>query len=72
VRPFTLTGLRECIQSHGFEVREAVRFRHFPLLWDRPYLSPLRTRQLAAKRLQTLQVVRFSKDGAARGADRVS
>lgn len=41
VRPFTLTGLRECIQSHGFEVRDARRFRQLPLLWERPYLKPL-------------------------------
>jgi SAM-dependent methyltransferase len=41
VRPFTLTGLRECIQSHGFEVKEAVRFRQLPVLWEYPYLSPL-------------------------------
>ena len=27
VRPFTLTGLKECIQSHGFRLHVAERFR---------------------------------------------
>lgn len=41
VRPFTLTGLRECLQSHDFEILEAKRFRQLPLLWKHPYLRPL-------------------------------
>jgi hypothetical protein len=63
VRPFTLTGLRECIQSHGFEVREAVRFRQLPLLWEHPYLSPLS--DIAAflpSAFKRSKFVRFSKE----------
>jgi SAM-dependent methyltransferase len=63
VRPFTLTGLRECIQSHGFEVREAIRFRQLPLLWDRPYLSPLAdAAALLPTAFKRSKFVRFSKE----------
>jgi SAM-dependent methyltransferase len=63
VRPFTLTALRECIQSHGFEVREAVRFRQLPLLWERPYLSPLSDlAALLPKAFKRSKFVRFSKE----------
>ena len=63
VRPFTLTGLRECIQSHGFEVKEAIRFRQLPLLWDRPYLSPLSdAAALLPNAFKRSKFVRFSKE----------
>ena len=63
VRPFTLTGLRECIQSHGFEVREALRFRQLPLLWDHPYLSPLSdAAALLPNAFKRSKFVRFSKE----------
>jgi SAM-dependent methyltransferase len=63
VRPFTLTGLRECIQSHGFEVREATRFRQLPLLWERPYLSPLcDAAALLPNAFKRSKFVRFSKE----------
>jgi SAM-dependent methyltransferase len=63
VRPFTLTGLRECIQSHGFEVREAVRFRQLPLLWEHPYLSPLcDVAALLPNTFKRSRFVRFSKE----------
>jgi len=29
------------VACHGFQVREAVRFRQLPLLWQHPYLRPL-------------------------------
>ena len=41
VRPFTLVGVREAVQSHGFAVAHAQRFRQLPLLWRYPALSPL-------------------------------
>ncbi|HYP87343.1 MAG TPA: class I SAM-dependent methyltransferase [Polyangiaceae bacterium] len=63
VRPFTLVGLRECIQSHGFEVREAVRFRQLPLLWERPYLRPLSdAAALLPDAFKRSKFVRFSKE----------
>jgi SAM-dependent methyltransferase len=63
VRPFTLTGLRECIQSHGFEVREALRFRQLPLLWDKPYLRPLSdVAALLPDAFKRSKFVRFSKE----------
>jgi len=63
VRPFTLIGLRECIQSHGFEVREARRFRQLPLLWQRPYLSPLSdAAALLPNAFKRSKFVRFSKE----------
>ncbi|RYZ09457.1 MAG: class I SAM-dependent methyltransferase [Myxococcales bacterium] len=63
VRPFTLTGLRECIQSHGFEVKEAVRFRQLPLLWERPYLRPLSdAAALLPSAFKRSKFVRFSKE----------
>lgn len=69
VRPFTLVGLQECIQSHGFRVVEASRFRQLPFLWQRPYLKPLcdvaallpeRLKQARSRRIATF--VRFSKE----------
>ena len=63
VRPFTLVGLRECIQSHGFEVREAVRFRQLPLLWQRPYLNALSdAAALLPNAFKRSKFVRFSKE----------
>lgn len=63
VRPFTLVGLRECIQSHGFEVREARRFRQLPLLWRRPYLRPLSdAAALLPDAFKQSKFVRFSKE----------
>ncbi|HET9956461.1 MAG TPA: class I SAM-dependent methyltransferase [Polyangiaceae bacterium] len=63
VRPFTLTGLRECVQSHGFEVREAARFRQLPWLWERPYLQPIASlAALLPVPLKRFKVVRFSKE----------
>ena len=63
VRPFTLVGLRECVQSHGFEVREALRFRQLPLLWDRPYLKPLAdAAALLPSAFKRSKFVRFSQE----------
>jgi SAM-dependent methyltransferase len=63
VRPFTLTGLRECLQSHGFQVREAGRFRQLPLLWEHPYLSPLSdAAALLPSAFKRSKFVRFSKE----------
>lgn len=63
VRPFTLTGLRECIQSHGFQLREAIRFRQLPLLWEHPYLSPLSdAAALLPSAFKRSKFVRFSKE----------
>lgn len=63
VRPFTLTGLRECVQSHGFEVREARRFRQLPLLWERPYLKPLADAAcLLPSAFKRSKFVRFSQE----------
>lgn len=63
VRPFTLTGLRECIQSHGLVVREAMRFRQLPLLWERPYLNPLAdAAALLPNALKSFKFVRFAKE----------
>lgn len=39
VRPFTLEGLTQCLVGHGFELRDARRFRQLPLLWERPALG---------------------------------
>jgi SAM-dependent methyltransferase len=63
VRPFTLTGLRECLQSHGFTIRNAQRFRQLPLLWERPYLSPLAdAAALLPTALKSFKFVRFAKE----------
>ncbi|HYQ15950.1 MAG TPA: class I SAM-dependent methyltransferase [Polyangiaceae bacterium] len=63
VRPFTLVGLRQCIQSHGFEVREALRFRQLPLLWEKPYLRPLSdAAALLPDAFKRSKFVRFSKE----------
>jgi SAM-dependent methyltransferase len=63
VRPFTLTGLEECIRSHGFTIREAERFRQLPLLWQRPYLSPIADlASLLPVALKRFKFVRFSKE----------
>lgn len=63
VRPFTLVGLRECILSHGFEVREAIRFRQLPVLWEHPYLSPLSAAAaLLPDAFKRSKFVRFSKE----------
>lgn len=63
VRPFTLTGLRECLLSHDFDVLEARRFRQLPLLWRRPYLRPLAdAASCLPKSMKTFKWVRFSKE----------
>lgn len=63
VRPFTLTGLRECIQTHGFRIVEAVRFRQLPILWERPYLRPLSdAAALLPSAFKRSKFVRFSKE----------
>lgn len=63
VRPFTLTGLKECIQSHGFRVRTAIRFRQLPLLWERPYLRPLAdAATLLPRPFKKFKFVRFSQE----------
>jgi SAM-dependent methyltransferase len=63
VRPFTLAGLKECIQCHGFTIREARRFRQLPVLWERPYLRPLAdAAALLPAPLKTFKFVRFSKE----------
>jgi SAM-dependent methyltransferase len=63
VRPFTLTGLRDCVQGHGFTIRNALRFRQLPLLWERPYLSPLAdAAALLPTSLKSFKFVRFAKE----------
>ena len=63
VRPFTLTGLKECLSSHGFRVRSAVRFRQLPLLWGRPYLRPLAdAATLLPRPFKRFKFVRFSQE----------
>lgn len=63
VRPFTLTGLTQCIQSHGFEVREALRFRQLPLLWRHPYLRLISdVATLLPSACKRSKFVRFSKE----------
>jgi SAM-dependent methyltransferase len=63
VRPFTLTGLRECIASHGFVINEAQRFRQLPMLWERPYLRPLAdVAALLPPLCKRSKFVRFSKE----------
>ncbi|MGC4092290.1 MAG: class I SAM-dependent methyltransferase [Polyangiaceae bacterium] len=63
VRPFTLTGLKECLQSHGFRVRHALRFRQLPLLWSRPYLRPLAdAATLLPSPFKRFKFVRFSQE----------
>ncbi len=63
VRPFTLTGLSECLSCHGFELRDARHFRQLPFLWKRPYLRPLAS---AAARMPSFftersKLVKFAK-----------
>lgn len=63
VRPFTLTGLRECIASHGYQVVHATRFRQLPALWRYPWLGPLAA--ISARLPETakrFKWVRFSKE----------
>ncbi|MEZ4231136.1 MAG: class I SAM-dependent methyltransferase [Polyangiaceae bacterium] len=63
VRPFTLTGLDECLRCHGFDVRVAERFRQLPFLWEHPYLRPVAS--VAARlpsALKRYKLVRFSKE----------
>jgi SAM-dependent methyltransferase len=63
VRPFTLNGLRECVACHGFQVREAVRFRQLPVLWSHPYLRPLAdAAALLPAPFKKSKFVRFSKE----------
>lgn len=63
VRPFTLTGLRECIQSHGFRLHAAEHFRQLPLLWDKPYLGPVASAAaLLPRAFKKFKFVRFSKE----------
>ncbi len=63
VRPFTLTGLTQCIESHGFSIQSAERFRQLPLLWQRPYLAPLAdAAELLPSRLLRFKFVRFAKE----------
>ena len=63
VRPFTLNGLRECVECHGFQVREALRFRQLPLLWEHPYLRPLAdAAALLPTPFKKSKFVRFSKE----------
>ncbi|HEY6562611.1 MAG TPA: class I SAM-dependent methyltransferase [Polyangiaceae bacterium] len=63
VRPFTLRGLTSCIESHGFTVQTAERFRQLPLLWKRPYLRPLAgAAALLPEACKRHKFVRFSKE----------
>ena len=63
VRPFTLDGLRECVACHGFQVREALRFRQLPVLWQHPYLRPLAdAAALLPTPFKKSKFVRFSKE----------
>lgn len=63
VRPFTLTGLRECIGSHGFRLSTAERFRQLPVLWERPYLNPVASAAaLLPRPFKKFKFVRFSKE----------
>jgi len=63
VRPFTLTGLRECIQSHGFRLHTAERFRQLPALWQRPYLHHVaNVAALLPRGFKKFKFVRFSKE----------
>ena len=63
VRPFTLNGLRECVACHGFQVRDALRFRQLPLLWEHPYLRPLAdAAALLPTPFKKSKFVRFSKE----------
>lgn len=63
VRPFTLTGLKECVQSHGFRLHTAERFRQLPLLWERPYLDPLAdAAALLPRAFKKFKFVRFAKE----------
>ena len=63
VRPFTLNGLRECVACHGFQVKEALRFRQLPLLWQHPYLKPLAdAAALLPTPFKKSKFVRFSKE----------
>jgi SAM-dependent methyltransferase len=63
VRPFTLMGLRECLQSHEFDIVEAKHFRQLPVLWKRPYLRPFAdAAALLPAGLKRSKWVRFSKE----------
>jgi SAM-dependent methyltransferase len=63
VRPFTLRGLTTCVESHGFRVHTAERFRQLPLLWKHPYLSPLAgAAALLPEICKRHKFVRFSKE----------
>jgi ubiquinone/menaquinone biosynthesis C-methylase UbiE len=63
VRPFTLTGLTECLMSHGYTVVSSRRFRQLPALWSRPYLSPLADlASLLPSQFKRSKWVRFSKE----------
>ena len=63
VRPFTLTGLRECISCHGFSVRDARRFRQLPSVWRRPYLHAVATTAaLLPEPFKRWKYVRFAKE----------
>ena len=63
VRPFTLNGLRECVACHGFQVREALRFRQLPVLWEHPYLKPFAdAAALLPTPFKKSKFVRFSKE----------
>jgi SAM-dependent methyltransferase len=63
VRPFTLTGLTECVACHGFEIAESRRFRQLPFLWQRPWLRPVADLcSLLPTPFKAAKIVRFSKE----------
>lgn len=63
VRPFTLTGLTECLQCHGFDVRDARRFRQLPILWEHPWLHlAADAATLLPEAAKRWKFVRFAKE----------
>lgn len=63
VRPFTLTGLTECLMSHGYRITRSEKFRQLPLLWSYPYLKPLADLSaLLPVTFKRSKWVRFSKE----------
>ena len=63
VRPFTIMGLTDVVESHRFLIRDSRRFRQLPFLWRRPYLRLISdVLEWMPERFKRYKIVKFSKE----------